>query len=77
MTDTPQTETQGVRFPMLQGILPIDRSMVFADIVAGMTLAVWVPGPFSLGAWIAGAVLVGFAFLLRGSVQAEAAPVAT
>ena len=39
MAGTSQTEAQGVRFPMLQGILPVDRSMVFADILAGMTLA--------------------------------------
>ncbi len=36
---TSLTEPQGVRFPMLQGILPIDRSMISADILAGMTLA--------------------------------------
>ncbi len=34
-----RTEAQGMRFPMLQGILPVDRSMVFADILAGLTLA--------------------------------------
>ena len=39
MTGTSQTEAQGVRFPMLQGILPVDRSMVSADILAGITLA--------------------------------------
>ena len=39
MTGTSQTDAQGVRFPMLQGILPVDRSMVLADILAGMTLA--------------------------------------
>ena len=39
MTGASDTEAQGVRFPMLQGILPIDRSMVPADILAGLTLA--------------------------------------
>ena len=39
MAGTSQTEAQGVRFPMLQGILPVDRSMAFADVLAGMTLA--------------------------------------
>ena len=39
MAGTSETEPQGVRFPMLQGILPVDRSMVPADILAGMTLA--------------------------------------
>ena len=39
MAGTSQTEAQGVRFPILQGILPVDRSMVLADILAGMTLA--------------------------------------
>ncbi len=39
MTGASQTETQGVRFPVLQGILPFDRSMAPADILAGMTLA--------------------------------------
>ena len=39
MAGTSQTEAKGVRFPMLQGILPVDRSMVPADVLAGMTLA--------------------------------------
>ena len=39
MTGTSQTEAQSARFPMLQGILPVDRSMVLADIMAGITLA--------------------------------------
>jgi high affinity sulfate transporter 1 len=39
MAGASQTEAQGVRFPILQGILPVDRSTVFADILAGMTLA--------------------------------------
>ena len=34
-----KTEGQGFRLPILQGILPIDRSRVPADILAGMTLA--------------------------------------
>ena len=36
---TAKTEAQGFRFPLLQGILPIDRSRVPADILAGITLA--------------------------------------
>ena len=36
---TAKTEGQGFRLPILQGILPIDRSRVPADILAGMTLA--------------------------------------
>ena len=36
---TAKTEGQGFRIPILQGILPIDRSRVPADILAGMTLA--------------------------------------
>ena len=36
---TATTEGQGFRLPILQGILPIDRSRVPADILAGMTLA--------------------------------------
>src|SRR3974390_443115 len=32
-------EAKGSRFPLLQGILPIERSRVSADIVAGITLA--------------------------------------
>ncbi|MGO8944406.1 MAG: SulP family inorganic anion transporter [Syntrophobacteraceae bacterium] len=39
MAGTSQTEAQGVRFPILQGILPVNRSMVLTDILAGMTLA--------------------------------------
>ncbi len=39
MTGTSQTEAQDVRSPVLQGILPVDRSMVLADILAGITLA--------------------------------------
>ena len=39
MEGTTHIKAQGVRFPMLQGILPVDRSMVFTDILAGMTLA--------------------------------------
>jgi high affinity sulfate transporter 1 len=39
MAGTSQTEAKGVRFPMLQGILPVDRSMVPADVLAGLTLA--------------------------------------
>ncbi len=36
---TAKTEGQGFGLPILQGILPIDRSRVPADILAGMTLA--------------------------------------
>ena len=36
---TAKTEARGFRFPMLQGILPITRSQVPADIMAGITLA--------------------------------------
>lgn len=36
---TAKPETKSFRFPMLQGILPIKRSQVPADIVAGLTLA--------------------------------------
>jgi SulP family sulfate permease len=36
---TSKTEAQGFRFPVLQGILPIDRSRVPSDILAGITLA--------------------------------------
>jgi len=36
---TVKTEAQGFRFPLLQGILPIDPSRVPADILAGITLA--------------------------------------
>ncbi len=36
---TAKTEGQGFQFPLLQGILPIDRSRVPADILAGITLA--------------------------------------
>ena len=39
MAGTSQTEARGARFPVLQGILPVDRSMVLADILAGITLA--------------------------------------
>ncbi|MGA2027699.1 MAG: SulP family inorganic anion transporter [Syntrophobacteraceae bacterium] len=39
MAGTSQTEARGARFPVLQGILPVDRSMVLADIPAGVTLA--------------------------------------
>ncbi len=39
MAGTSQTEAQGVRLPILQGILPVDRSTVLADILAGVTLA--------------------------------------
>ena len=34
-----QTEAKGFRFPLLQGILPLKRAQVPADIVAGITLA--------------------------------------
>lgn len=34
-----KTETAGFRFPLFQGILPLKRSQVPADIVAGITLA--------------------------------------
>ncbi len=36
---TAKAEGQGFRLPIFQGILPIDRSTVPADILAGMTLA--------------------------------------
>jgi SulP family sulfate permease len=36
---TAKTEGQGFRLPLLQGILPIERSRVPADILAGITLA--------------------------------------
>jgi sulfate permease, SulP family len=39
MAGTSQTEARGGQFPILQGILPVDRSMVPADILAGLTLA--------------------------------------
>ncbi len=58
MADTSHTEAQDVRFPMLQGILPVDRSMVLADILAGITLAA-LAIPESMGyARIAGAPVI-------------------
>ena len=39
MAGMSQTETRGVRFPALQGILPVDRSRAPADILSGVTLA--------------------------------------
>jgi SulP family sulfate permease len=36
---TAKTEAPGFRFPLLQGILPLNRSRVPADILAGITLA--------------------------------------
>ncbi len=39
----------------------------------GVGLALWGPGPFSLGAWFTGLVLVAFAFLLLASVATELA----
>jgi len=36
---TAKTEAKGFRFPILQGILPLKRSQLPADIVAGITLA--------------------------------------
>ncbi len=36
---TATTEAKGFRFPLLQGILPLQRSQVPADLVAGITLA--------------------------------------
>ena len=39
---------------------------------AGIALALWIPGPFSLGAWITGAVLAVFAFLLRAAAGDDA-----
>ena len=39
----------------------------------GVSLALWGPQSFSLGGWITGLVLVGFAFLLRASVRTEVA----
>ena len=39
MAGMSQTDVQGMRFPMLQGILPVDRSRTPADILAGITLA--------------------------------------
>ena len=39
----------------------------------GVSLALWGPQSFSLGAWITGLVLVSFAFLLRASVRIEVA----
>lgn len=39
----------------------------------GVGLALWGPQSFSLGAWITGLVLVGFAFLLCASVRTEVA----
>ena len=39
MAGMSQTETRGVRFSALQGILPVDRSRAPADILSGVTLA--------------------------------------
>jgi len=39
----------------------------------GVVLATAVPGPFSLGAWLTGAVLVVFAFVLRAAAQGSLA----
>ena len=36
---TAKTEPPGFRFPLLQGLLPLDRSRLPADILAGITLA--------------------------------------
>jgi SulP family sulfate permease len=36
---TDQTEAKGFRFPILQGIMPLDKSRIPADIMAGITLA--------------------------------------
>jgi len=36
---TAKHEAKGFRFPVLQGILPLNRSQVPADIMAGITLA--------------------------------------
>jgi hypothetical protein len=41
--------------------------------LGGVSLALWGPGQFSLGAWITGLVLLTFAFLLRASVATELA----
>ncbi|MCK4773759.1 MAG: SulP family inorganic anion transporter, partial [Candidatus Krumholzibacteria bacterium] len=38
-TKTDKTESQGFRFPILQGLLPIKGSQLPAEVVAGLTLA--------------------------------------
>ena len=38
-TKTDKTESQGFRFPILQGVLPIKGSQLPAEIIAGITLA--------------------------------------
>lgn len=50
-------------FAVLAGLLTI----------GGVTLALWGPDQFNLGGWVAGAILVGFAFLLRRATG-EASP---
>ncbi|MGB7980596.1 MAG: hypothetical protein WCF36_07360 [Candidatus Nanopelagicales bacterium] len=44
--------------------------------LGGVSLALWGPGQFSLGAWVTGLVLLTFAFLLRASVATELATAA-
>jgi hypothetical protein len=39
-------------------------------VFAGITLALWMPGPFPSGGWLTGFLLVLFAFLLRASAHA-------
>ena len=46
-------------FAVLAGILSF----------AGVGLALWFSGPFSLGGWLTGVVLVGFAFVLRSAAE--------
>lgn len=46
-------------FAVLSGVL----------VFSGAALALWMPGPFALGGWVTGLVLVVFAFLLRASAR--------
>ena len=51
-------------FVFLYG-LPLFGVLAGVLTFAGVALALWGPDGFSLGGWLTGAVLVGFAFLLR------------
>lgn len=53
-------------FTFLYG-MPLFAALGGVLAFGGVGLALWVPGPPSLGGWVTGTVLVAFAFLLRRS----------
>jgi hypothetical protein len=53
----------------MRSFMPLSAVLV----TAGLGLALWLPGTFSLGGWLTGALLLAFAFIGRAEAARDAA----